>query len=140
MEPTLDSRSPVGRIEVVIEDGDSSPISFGIQPIAGDAWSRLRDRLSTGSPFAVSFDMPDLDTEGHSVDTDEIVVDLTLGDDVEGHAVRLHFPTKDEAAAFRRAVLAAGHLGGSMSSDASFSRVALRPDAPINMTRSIHRG
>jgi hypothetical protein len=128
-------------IVVVLDAGNGVPVRIGLDPIDDATRSRLADRLATGASVPVNLGVEDLDTEGHAVATDEIVVDLYLDDDVEGHAVRLRFPTKEEAAAFRQGVLAAGRFVGSLQQgEPTPSHVALRPGAQINPPRSFHRG
>ena len=140
----MDTRHEGGsarRIDVVLDAGNGVPVSVGLDPIDDVTWTRLAERLASGGSVAVSFGSDDADTEGHAVATDEIVIDLYLDDDVEGHAVRLRFPTKEEAAAFRQGVLAAGRFVGSLQQgEPTSSRVALRPGAEINQPRSFHRG
>ena len=67
-----------------------------------------------------------LDTEGHAL-SNEIAVD------VEGHAITLHLPSSDDAAAFRRA-LAAGALAATIviggATAAALSQAPAAPAAP----------
>lgn len=128
-------------IEVLLDTGTGVPLSVGLDPIDEVTRTRLAERLATGASVPVRLGSDDLDTEGHGTAIDEIVVDLYLDDDVEGHAVRLRFPTKGDAAAFRQSVLAAGRFVGSLQeAEPTSSRVALRPGAEINLPRSFHRG
>ncbi len=118
MEAGFEPRTAPVRLDVVLDSGEGFPMSFGLDPIEDVTWAWLSDRLLSGA-LPVTFGVPELDTEGHAIATDEVVVDLYVEDDVEGHAVRLRFATKEEAGAFRRSVLAAGRLGGSLSVDHS---------------------
>jgi hypothetical protein len=55
------------------------------------------------------------DTEGHALGTTVNVRAILDDDDTEGHAISLHFPTRKEADAFRRRLLAAGALTGAIA-------------------------
>ncbi len=83
------------------------------------AEQRLRARLSTGQQLSVRFASPTepSDVQGHSLDLakDSIWLKLLLeGDDTEGHAIRVTFPSVADADKFRRNMLAAGVLAGSI--------------------------
>ena len=56
------------------------------------------------------------DTEGHTALRDTAVrILLDDEDDTEGHAISLHFPTIEEAGAFRRRLLATGLIVGTVT-------------------------
>lgn len=58
------------------------------------------------------------DVEGHVLATNESAVVARLGlddDDVEGHAISIHFPNAEEARQFRMRLLAAGALTASIA-------------------------
>lgn len=55
------------------------------------------------------------DTQGHATGFATSVMVRPSGDDTEGHAVSLHFPTSAEADAFRRRLLATGLIVGTVT-------------------------
>ncbi len=55
------------------------------------------------------------DTQGHGTSLATAVVVRPEGDDTEGHAISLHFPTTGDAAAFRRRLLATGLIVGTVT-------------------------
>ncbi|MEP6680583.1 MAG: hypothetical protein ABJB65_03800 [Chloroflexota bacterium] len=55
------------------------------------------------------------DTQGHGTSLATAVVVRPDGDDTEGHAISLHFPSTEEAAAFRRRLLATGLIVGTVT-------------------------
>ncbi len=57
----------------------------------------------------------DADTEGHQLSTAVTVLVDTDDDDVEGHALNLHFPSVQEANDFRRNLMAAGLLTATIA-------------------------
>lgn len=84
---------------------------------AGDIeWIRDRlDRGDAGTPVILKAgDDGDDDVEGHGAGTIRL---RAFGDeeDTEGHALSIHFPTRDEADAFRRRLLLAGALTGTIA-------------------------
>ena len=81
------------------------------------AEQRLRARLKTGQAVAVRIAPTDSsDVQGHALDLSSVWVNLQLeGDDTEGHAIRVQFPTIADADRFRRNMLAAGILAGSIA-------------------------
>ena len=97
------------------------------------AEQRLRARLKTGQAMSVQIAPTEpSDVQGHSLDLakDSIWLKLLLeGDDTEGHAIRVTFPTAADADNFRRNVLAAGVLAGSIVL-ASAGAIALTSNLP----------
>lgn len=83
------------------------------------AESRLRERLAKRSgPVSVRL-VPSQagDVEGHVLQSvqQSVVINLQMDeDDVEGHAISLHFPSLEEAEKFRRNLLAAGVIAGTL--------------------------
>lgn len=81
---------------------------------------RLRARLtsSDGKTLSVRITPAEQsDVEGHALDATLKSVWLKLqleGDDTEGHAISVHFPTAADADKFRRNLLAAGILAGAI--------------------------
>ena len=65
-------------------------------------------------PMRLRLRADDNDTEGHGQST---TVSVLVGDedDTEGHAIALHFPTIDQADAFRRRLLLTGVLVGTVA-------------------------
>lgn len=121
-------------------DGRRSRFELVLDLVGEPIRQRIADALAPGSPVAVWFRMPDVDVEGHAMAAGELILDVALdGDDVEGHAVRLRFPTREEAAAFRRALVEYGRVDGSLTLQPGGTRVALRPGATL-MPPTSHRG
>jgi hypothetical protein len=121
-------------------DGRRSRFELVLDLVGEPIRQRIADALAPGSPVAVWFRMPDVDVEGHSMVAGELILDVLLdAHDVEGHAVRLRFPTREEAAAFRRALVEYGRVDGSLTLQQGGSKVALRPGAPM-MPPTHHRG
>ena len=57
---------------------------------------------------------PEAEVEGHAA-LDSVALTLILDDDdTEGHAINVHFPSTADAARFRRNLMVAGVLGGSL--------------------------
>ena len=82
---------------------------------------RFRSMLRSGDheALAVRITAPDeSDVEGHAYGATQrsvwIKVGVGDGDDTEGHAISVHFPTVDEADRFRKRLLAAGLLTGAV--------------------------
>ena len=133
-------RVPSVPVDLAATDGRRSRFDLVLDLVGESVRERIAGALAAGNPVAVWFRMPDVDVEGHAVATEELVLDAVLDeDDVEGHAVRLRFPTREEAAAFRRMVLESGRLDGSMTAQRGMGKVALRPGAGI-MPGPSHRG
>ncbi|HTI29908.1 MAG TPA: hypothetical protein VL687_06095 [Methylomirabilota bacterium] len=104
------------------------------------AEQRLRARLRTGQAMSVRIAPTEpSDVQGHSLDLakDSIWLKLLLeGDDTEGHAIRVTFPSAADADRFRRNMLAAGVLAGSVvlasaGAIALTSNLSLDASAPV---------
>lgn len=102
---------------LAIGDQQRAPISFPDQK--GE--QRLRGRLTgaQGKALAVRITPAERpDVEGHALDAaalESVWLNVQLeGDDTEGHAIRVSFPTAGDAAKFRQNVIAAGILAGSI--------------------------
>jgi hypothetical protein len=96
--------SSTGGTEVDIESGDQ----LWLARLVGD-----RDRVRVRMQLAT-----DTDTEGHAAAaaSDQRIVLVLIsdeGDDVEGHAMALHFPAVGDAQAFKKG-LAAGALAATL--------------------------
>jgi len=78
---------------------------------------RFRDRaVASDGQIRVKIARPEEDTEGH-VSTwsgGEARALLLTGDDTEGHAITVRFPSAEQADAFRRRMLAGGVLAGTL--------------------------
>ena len=77
---------------------------------------RIRAGLKTGKPTSVRIaPAARSDVEGHLLDSQTLLLNVLLeGDDTEGHAINVHFPTAADADKFRRNMLAAGILAGTI--------------------------
>jgi hypothetical protein len=77
---------------------------------------RIRAGLKTGKATSVRIAPASRsDVEGHLLDSQSVLLNLLLeGDDTEGHAINVHFPTAADADRFRRNMLAAGILAGTI--------------------------
>ena len=104
------------------------------------AEQRLRARLKTGQQLSVRIAPTDpSDVQGHSLDLakDSIWLKLLLeGDDTEGHAIRVTFPSAADADRFRRNMLAAGVLAGSIVL-ASAGAIALTSNLPLDVSAPV---
>lgn len=104
------------------------------------AEQRFRARLTAGQTLSVQIAPTDpSDVQGHQLDLakDSIWLKLLLeGDDTEGHAIRVTFPSAADADKFRRNMLAAGVLAGSIvlasaGAIALTSNMSLDASAPV---------
>jgi hypothetical protein len=111
------------------------PITFPDQK----SEERLRARLKSGPGKALPVRIAAAeraDVEGHAFDAKSVWLRLQLGgDDTEGHAISVHFPTGAEADKFRRNLVAAGVLAGAivLGSAGAIAVSNLTPDvsAPV---------
>jgi hypothetical protein len=104
---------------------------------------RIRAGLKTGRATSVRIAPAERsDVEGHVLDSQSVLLNLQLeGDDTEGHAINVHFPTASDADNFRRNVLAAGILAGtivigSAGAIAITSNLSSAPDTSAPVTQS----
>jgi hypothetical protein len=75
-------------------------------------------RKRRGEPGSTRIEMApadDADTQGHGAQFATAVIVRPQGDDTEGHAISLHFPTAEEADAFRRRLLVTGLVVGTVT-------------------------
>ncbi|HEX5039448.1 MAG TPA: hypothetical protein VFW95_04890 [Candidatus Limnocylindria bacterium] len=78
------------------------------------AWLQEKLRREPGSTrLEIRYD--DADTEGHGNTNPRFKVILEGDDDTEGHAIALNFPTREEADAFRKRLMLAGVLAGTIA-------------------------
>jgi hypothetical protein len=76
-------------------------------------WLQEKLRQEPGSTrLEIRYD--DADTEGHGSHNPRFRVILEGDDDTEGHAIALNFPTREEAEAFRKRLMLAGVLAGTI--------------------------
>lgn len=104
--------------DLYIELDEQDTEGHGSLPrISSDDESWLRDRLG-GAPGSgrIVLKASDEDVEGHAT-SDRLTLTLLAfdgEDDTEGHAIAVHFPTRESADAFRRRLLLSGALAGSL--------------------------
>jgi hypothetical protein len=108
------SGSPEGAALNMGDRQEPMPVSFPDQ----ETEQRLRARLTSAKggslPVRITAAGP-ADVEGHAFDLASVWLRVRLdGDDTEGHAIRVAFPSAADADKFRRNVLAAGILAGSI--------------------------
>lgn len=117
---------------LTIEGQPRVPLTFSDEK----AEQRLRARLAAGKQVSVRITPADpSDVEGHALDLTQESVWLNLqleGDDTEGHAIRVQFPTAADADRFRRNVMAAGILAGSIAIG-SAGAIALTGNRPADL-------
>ena len=77
------------------------------------AWLQEKLRREPGST-RVELRYDDNDVEGHGGSNPRYKVILEGDDDTEGHAMTLNFPTREEAEAFRKRLMLAGVLAGTI--------------------------
>jgi hypothetical protein len=91
------------------------PMTFGDKKAEEQLRARLRRARGALKVRITPTEQPDV--EGHAMDTTMRSVWLRLqldDDDTEGHAISVHFPTAVDADRFRRNLLAAGLLAGTI--------------------------
>lgn len=127
--------SPEGNA-LTIDGQRQMPLAFPDEK----AEQRLRARLTAGQALTVRIAPTEpSDVQGHSLDLakDSIWLKLLLeGDDTEGHAIRVTFPTAADADKFRRNMLAAGVLAGSIVL-ASAGAIALTSNLPLDVSAPV---
>ena len=98
------------------EDTEGHKSSRGVVEAQDTEWLGDRIRRDGGrTSFRVVLDDSDeADTEGHGTGA-TLRVKLADGDDTEGHAIAIHFPTRSDADAFRRRLLVTGVLAGTIA-------------------------
>jgi hypothetical protein len=91
---------------VILDDDDSTVAEGRLRDIdAGPTWAK--------SKVVISID-DSSDTSGHALDATAVAVSLRFDDDVEGHALSLHFPTAEKAEEFRKRLIATGVVAGAL--------------------------
>ncbi len=115
---------------------------YPVTPGNPDAERLLQSRLAEAQDLPARVSLRDGgDTEGHQL-AEVVAIDLGIGDDVEGHAFTLRFPSAEAARDFEKrfattgillGVLAAGAVG--IGAGQALSQAAVRTDvAPIVTT------
>jgi hypothetical protein len=127
--------SPEGNA-LTIDGQRQLPLSFPDEK----AEQRLRARLKSGEAMSVRIAPTEpSDVQGHALDLTQESVWLNLqleGDDTEGHAIRVQFPTAADADRFRRNLLAAGILAGSIAIG-SAGAIALSSNRAVDMSSDV---
>jgi hypothetical protein len=78
-------------------------------------WIQQQLERRAGDPRVVLRPIEDdLDSEGHAVSTTLRVQAFGDEDDTEGHAISIQFPSREDAAAFRRRLVLTGALTGTL--------------------------
>jgi hypothetical protein len=103
----MTAKTPADQPFTVILDDDDSTVAEGrLRDIdAGPTWAK--------SQVVISID-DSSDTSGHALDATAVAVSLRFDDDVEGHALSLHFPTAEKADEFRKRLIATGVVAGAL--------------------------
>ncbi|MDQ2966317.1 MAG: hypothetical protein M3R57_10760, partial [Chloroflexota bacterium] len=90
---------------IVLDDDETNPAEGRLRKIdAGPTWAKHRVRI----------ELAEADTSGHALDATSVSINLSFDDDVEGHALSLHFPTAEKADEFRKRLLATGIVAGAL--------------------------
>jgi hypothetical protein len=90
---------------IVLDDDETNPAEGRLRKIdAGPTWAKHRVRI----------ELADDDTSGHALDATSVSINLSFDDDVEGHALSLHFPTAQKADEFRKRLIATGIVAGAL--------------------------
>jgi len=97
--------------QFVIDFGDEGR---GIVDTSDRSWLEEKLRREPGST-RLRLSLDDYDTEGHGAGGGTLVRVVVDDDDTEGHALSIHFPTAHEADAFRKRVMLAGVLVGTVA-------------------------
>ena len=103
----MSAKTPAEQPFTVILDDDDSTVAEGrLRDIdAGPTWAK--------SKVVITID-DSSDTSGHALDATAVPVSLRFDDDVEGHALSLHFPTAEKADEFRKRLIATGVVAGAL--------------------------
>ena len=96
---------------VIDLEGDQRAIVEG----EDTAWLREALQKEPGAATRLRLRYDEADTQGHGVATPRISVIAESDDDTEGHSMSIHFPSVEDADAFRKRLLVAGVLAGSVA-------------------------
>jgi hypothetical protein len=113
---SVDDRQTAGP-PVAMGSGDNGGGNQEVRFTSAPGEERIRSLLAKGGPLKVRVSIPtDEDVEGHVLDSATVLARVALDDDdVEGHAISIHFPDVDQARHFRNALLAAGVLTATVA-------------------------
>jgi hypothetical protein len=99
--------------DLVIElEPDDTHGHVALRVTDDDGW--LKERLGRDQGARIALKTTDDDVEGHATGT-AVVLRAFDDEDTEGHAIAVHFPTLQEADAFRRRLLLTGVIVGSVA-------------------------
>jgi hypothetical protein len=115
--------SPPGRQEIPAGiNNDMREVRF----TSAEGERSIRSKLAKGGPIAVRLRVPrDQDVEGHSLGDTAVLVRASIDDDdVEGHAISIHFPNAGQARDFRNGLIAAGALTATLALGVGLSELA----------------
>jgi hypothetical protein len=98
--------TPADRSFTVVLDDDEDFMAEGRlgRIEAGPTWAKHRVRIV----------LDEGDTSGHSANQADVSISLRFEDDVEGHALNLHFPDARKADELRTRLLDAGIVTGAL--------------------------
>ena len=89
---------------IVLDDDDTTVAEGRLRDMdAGPTWAKHR----------VTIRLDESDTSGHAAAT-AVSISLSFDDDVEGHALSLHFPSPEKAEEFRKRLVATGVVAGAL--------------------------
>jgi hypothetical protein len=89
---------------IVLDDDDTTVAEGRLRDMdAGPTWAKHR----------VTIRLDEGDTSGHGAAT-AVAISLSFDDDVEGHALSLHFPSPEKAEEFRKRLVATGVVAGAL--------------------------
>jgi hypothetical protein len=89
---------------IVLDDDETTVAEGRLRDVdAGPTWAKHR----------VTIRLDDADTSGHAAAT-AVAISLSFDDDVEGHALSLHFPSPEKAEEFRKRLVATGVVAGAL--------------------------
>ena len=110
---------------IVLDDDDSTVAEGKLRDLdAGPTWAKNRVRIS----------LDEADTSGHALDAAAVSVSLRFDDDVEGHALSLHFPTAEKADEFRKRLIATGVVAGALVVGVTAAQLSSAIPAPNSIT------
>jgi hypothetical protein len=107
-----------------------------VQIIGDEEWLDEALRRKPGSARVRIRPSDEDDAEGHGAATRRTVTVLVeTDDDTEGHAISLHFPSAQEAEAFRKRLLVTGVLVGAVALGAAggYALTSVQPDATTGL-------
>ena len=89
---------------IVLDDDETTVAEGRLRDMdAGPTWAKHRVTIRPNEG----------DTSGHAAGT-SVSISLSFDDDVEGHALSLHFPSPEKAEEFRKRLVATGVVAGAL--------------------------